>query len=242
MLCHTSYPPSFLSSCTPPFFLLCPLTFPFSYPPLPSLTLYHLPSLLLYHPPPYPTLYLILSPLPTSQANPDSPQGDPDTPPQKYFTIMVERIPGHLRSAAALYKFFEKLFPGMDLESFKTLQSYWCFRILLILLIIIFICSLFISDVTSSSSPFWSHFEYNRWPTFSIFRPFLHLCFLSFLSPSLPLTLSSIYLPCPHPCPPIPLALPPSYLPVIPLLLSYPLSYIISYPPFFSPLLTESSG
>ena len=46
------------------------------------------------------------------QANPDSPQGDPDTPPQKYFTIMVERIPGHLRSAAALYKFFEKLFPG----------------------------------------------------------------------------------------------------------------------------------
>ena len=46
------------------------------------------------------------------QANPDSPQGDPDTPPQKYFTIMVENIPGHLRSAAALYKFFEKLFPG----------------------------------------------------------------------------------------------------------------------------------
>ena len=46
------------------------------------------------------------------KANPDSPQGDPDTPPQKYFTIMVERIPGHLRSAAALYKFFEKLFPG----------------------------------------------------------------------------------------------------------------------------------
>ena len=33
------------------------------------------------------------------QANPDSPQGDPDTPPQKYFTIMVENIPGHLRSA-----------------------------------------------------------------------------------------------------------------------------------------------
>jgi hypothetical protein len=25
---------------------------------------------------------------------------------------MVERIPGHLRSAAALYKFFEKLFPN----------------------------------------------------------------------------------------------------------------------------------
>ena len=46
------------------------------------------------------------------KADPDSPQGDPDTAPQKYFTIMVERIPGHLRSAAALYKFFENLFPG----------------------------------------------------------------------------------------------------------------------------------
>jgi hypothetical protein len=46
------------------------------------------------------------------QADPDSPHGDPDTPPQKYFTVMIERIPGHLRSAAALYKFFDKLFPG----------------------------------------------------------------------------------------------------------------------------------
>ena len=58
----------------------------------------------------------ILSRFHVPQANPDSPQGDPDTPPQKYFTIMVERIPGHLRSAAALYKFFEKLFPGKFLS------------------------------------------------------------------------------------------------------------------------------
>ena len=37
---------------------------------------------------------------------------DPDTPQQKYFTIMVERIPAHLRSQAALQKFFSNLFPG----------------------------------------------------------------------------------------------------------------------------------
>jgi hypothetical protein len=66
------------------------------------------------------------------QANPDSPQGDPDTPPQKYFTIMVERIPGHLRSAAALYKFFEKLFPNevynveiaLDLKEVSAIHMY----------------------------------------------------------------------------------------------------------------------
>jgi hypothetical protein len=46
------------------------------------------------------------------QADPDSPMTDPDTPPQKYFTIMIERIPSHLRSKAALEKFFENLFPG----------------------------------------------------------------------------------------------------------------------------------
>jgi hypothetical protein len=47
------------------------------------------------------------------QADPSSQQNsDPDTPPQKYFTVMVERIPAHLRSAALLKNFFEKLFPG----------------------------------------------------------------------------------------------------------------------------------
>ena len=46
------------------------------------------------------------------QADPDSPMGDPDTPQQKYFTIMIERIPSHLRSAAALHKFFDNLFPN----------------------------------------------------------------------------------------------------------------------------------
>ena len=37
---------------------------------------------------------------------------DPDTPPQKYYTIMVERIPPEMRSAELLRKFFDKLFPG----------------------------------------------------------------------------------------------------------------------------------
>eukprot|EP01038_Epipyxis_sp_PR26KG_P006986 gene6986-9547_t len=37
---------------------------------------------------------------------------DPDTPQQTYFTIMIERIPSHLRSASQLFKFFDKLFPG----------------------------------------------------------------------------------------------------------------------------------
>ena len=46
------------------------------------------------------------------QVDPDSPLTDPDTPPQKYFTIMVERIPSNLRSKASLEKFFDNLFPG----------------------------------------------------------------------------------------------------------------------------------
>jgi hypothetical protein len=40
-------------------------------------------------------------------------QGDPDTPPQTYYTVMVEHIPPALRSAPALRDFFNKLFPGM---------------------------------------------------------------------------------------------------------------------------------
>jgi hypothetical protein len=36
---------------------------------------------------------------------------DPDTPQQKYYTVMIERIPPHLRSASALYQFFHNLFP-----------------------------------------------------------------------------------------------------------------------------------
>ena len=39
-------------------------------------------------------------------------QGDPDTPPQTYYTVMVEKVPISLRSAPALEAFFEKLFPG----------------------------------------------------------------------------------------------------------------------------------
>ncbi len=45
------------------------------------------------------------------QSDPDSQSSDPDTPPQKYFTVMIERIPAHLRSADQLYKFFNGLFP-----------------------------------------------------------------------------------------------------------------------------------
>jgi len=43
---------------------------------------------------------------------PVSDQADPDTPPQTYFTVMVESIPPSLRSASALREFFERLFPG----------------------------------------------------------------------------------------------------------------------------------
>ena len=41
-------------------------------------------------------------------------QGDPDTPSQTYYTLMVEKIPTTLRSAPALEAFFEKLFPGEE--------------------------------------------------------------------------------------------------------------------------------
>lgn len=37
---------------------------------------------------------------------------DPDTPPQKYYTVMVERIPNQMRSAKEIHDFFNKLFPG----------------------------------------------------------------------------------------------------------------------------------
>lgn len=37
---------------------------------------------------------------------------DPDTPLQKYYTVMVESIPNHLRSAEAIYNFFDNLFPN----------------------------------------------------------------------------------------------------------------------------------
>jgi Late exocytosis, associated with Golgi transport len=40
-------------------------------------------------------------------------QGDPDTPSQTYYTLMVEKVPTTLRSAPALEAFFEKLFPGI---------------------------------------------------------------------------------------------------------------------------------
>lgn len=45
------------------------------------------------------------------QSDPDTSITDPDTPPQKYYTVMIERIPSHLRSAKELTKFFEKMFP-----------------------------------------------------------------------------------------------------------------------------------
>ena len=38
--------------------------------------------------------------------------GDPDTPPQAYYTVMVEKVPTSLRSAQGLADFFDNLFPG----------------------------------------------------------------------------------------------------------------------------------
>ena len=106
--------------CNPSFSSLhfCLYPYPFSARFYPLLQAHYLSTLPFY-------LSCLISPwfhLP--QANPDSPQGDPDTPPQKYFTIMVERIPGHLRSAAALYKFFEKLFPGKILSFYLSVKCY----------------------------------------------------------------------------------------------------------------------
>ncbi len=39
-------------------------------------------------------------------------QGDPDTPPQTYYTVMLERLPLSLQSSSQLLAFFQKLFPG----------------------------------------------------------------------------------------------------------------------------------
>ena len=47
-----------------------------------------------------------------TQADLASPDSDPDTLPQKYYTVMIERIPSNLRSAEKLYEYFEELFPG----------------------------------------------------------------------------------------------------------------------------------
>jgi len=38
--------------------------------------------------------------------------GDPDTPNQTHYTVMLEGIPDPLRSTYALKAFFEKLYPG----------------------------------------------------------------------------------------------------------------------------------
>ena len=53
------------------------------------------------------------------QADLASPDSDPDTLPQKYYTVMIERIPANLRSAEKLYEYFEELFPGKNMLSFK---------------------------------------------------------------------------------------------------------------------------
>ena len=61
--------------------------------------------------------------------NPNASENDPDTPPQTYYTVMVERVPPKLRSATALKDYFEKLFPGdvyhvevaMDLSDLNAL-------------------------------------------------------------------------------------------------------------------------
>lgn len=52
--------------------------------------------------------------LPLSQADLATEDSDPDTLPQKYYTVMIERIPANLRSAEKLFEYFEELFPGTD--------------------------------------------------------------------------------------------------------------------------------
>jgi hypothetical protein len=57
--------------------------------------------------------------------------GDPDTPQQTYYTIMLEKVPITLRSKPALELFFENLFPGdvysvdlaLDLNELDALTS-----------------------------------------------------------------------------------------------------------------------
>lgn len=49
-------------------------------------------------------------------------QGDINTHPQTYYTVLVERVPPPLRSAPALTAFFEKLFPGSQVHSFFSVQ------------------------------------------------------------------------------------------------------------------------
>lgn len=41
-------------------------------------------------------------------------RGDTDTPPQTYYTLMLERIPSTLQTESDLRAFFEKIFPGRD--------------------------------------------------------------------------------------------------------------------------------
>ena len=47
-------------------------------------------------------------------------EGDPDTPPQTYYTVLVENIPAKLRNNQKLYEFFNKLFPGMFISAHIT--------------------------------------------------------------------------------------------------------------------------
>ncbi len=39
-------------------------------------------------------------------------KGDPDTPIQTYYTVMLEHLPSQLRTASQLFDYFETLFPG----------------------------------------------------------------------------------------------------------------------------------
>lgn len=49
--------------------------------------------------------------------------GDPDTPSQTNYTVMVERLPAKLRSVPMTRDFFEKLFPGM--KNFVRADDQW---------------------------------------------------------------------------------------------------------------------
>ncbi len=39
-------------------------------------------------------------------------KGDLDTPPQTYYTVMLEKVPADIKSSPMLHEFFDRLFPG----------------------------------------------------------------------------------------------------------------------------------
>ena len=77
--------------------------------------------------------------------------GDPDTPPQTYYTTMVENIPPHLRSAPKLKQFFETLFPGFDYFKSHFISFPFLFISFLLMLYLTSYAILFYSHIRNSA-------------------------------------------------------------------------------------------